>query len=224
MSKCSPIIHVVDDDNSFRTAIGELLSVCGYEVQFHETAASLLESPLNRGPACILLDLQMSGFNGLQLQVRLLKLGCKLPIVFLSAHGDIPTTVQTIKAGAEDFLTKPVSKEKLLKTIERALARYEATQAQDDRISSIRSLFAQLTPRERQVFDLLVLGKPHKQISYDLAISERTVKLHRHQVIEKLGARSLAHLGIIAERLGLLPEGSDTLNRGVQVPGLQDRF
>ena len=217
MSKSSPIIHVVDDDASFRTAIGELLSACGYSVSLHETAAELLESPLSQRPACILLDLQMDGLNGLQLQDRLSELGCKLPIVFVSAHGDIPTTVQTIKAGAEDFLTKPVTKDKLLKTIEHALARCEATQAQEERISLIQSLFAQLTPREREVFDLLVRGKPHKQISHHLGISERTVKLHRHQLVEKLKARSLADLAVIAERLGLLPEGGEPLDNRMPV-------
>jgi RNA polymerase sigma factor (sigma-70 family) len=217
MRKPSPVIHVVDDDDSFRAAIGDLLSACGYEVMLHETATSLLERPLGNAPACILLDLQMNGLNGMQLQNRLTELGCRLPIVFLSAHGDIPTTVQTIKAGAEDFLTKPVTKERLLKTIERALARYEATRAQDDRISLIRSLFAQLTPRERQVFDLLVRGKPHKQISHELGISERTVKLHRHQLVEKLKARSLADLAVIAERLGLFPESGGSTPDGMQV-------
>src|SRR5512132_120191 len=177
MSETSPIIHVVDDDASFRSAIGELLGACGYKVSLHETARKLLESSLSEGPACILLDLQMAGLNGLQLQDRLSELGCRLPIVFISAYGDIPTTVQTIKAGAEDFLTKPVTKERLLETIRRALARYEATQAQEDRISVLRLLFARLTPREREVFDLLVRGKPHKQISYELGVSERTVKL-----------------------------------------------
>lgn len=206
MSESSPIIHVVDDDKSFRSAIGELLSACGYKVSLYETATKLLESPFSGGPACILLDLQMAGLNGVQLQDRLSELGCRLPIVFISAYGDIPTTVHTIKAGAEDFLTKPVTKERLLETIQRALARYEAMQAQDDRISLLRSLFAQLTPREREVFDLLVRGRPHKQISYELDISERTVKLHRHQLIQKLRVRSLAELAVIAERLGLLPE------------------
>ena len=217
MSKPSPIIHVVDDDDSFRAAIGELLSACGYEVVLYETAASLLERPLGTAPACILLDLQMSGLNGLQLQDRLSELGCRLPIVFLSAYGDIPTTVQTIKAGAEDFLTKPVTKDRLLKTIERALDRYEAARAQDDRISFIRTLFAQLTPRERQVFDLLVRGKPHKQISHDLGISERTVKLHRHQLVEKLKARSLADLAVIAERLGLFHESDGNMPGGMEL-------
>lgn len=209
MSEASPIIHVVDDDASFRSAIGELLSTCGYEVSLHETARKLLETSLNDGPACILVDLQMPDLNGLQLQDRLFELGCRLPMVFISACGDIPTTVQTIKAGAEDFLTKPVTKEKLLETIQRALARYEAAQAEEDRISVLRSLFAQLTPRAREVFDLLVRGKPHKQISYELGISERTVKLHRHQLVQKLKVRSLAELAVIAERLKLLPERND---------------
>lgn len=222
MSKSAPIIHVVDDDPSFRAAIGELLRACGYQVSLHDTAAKLLESPLSAGPACILLDLQMAGLGGLQLQDRLSEMGCKLPIVFISAYGDIPTTVQTIKAGAEDFLTKPVTREKLLGTIERALARYDAALAQEDRMSAIRSLFAHLTPREREVFDLLVRGKPHKQISYDLGISERTVKLHRHQLVEKLKARSLAELAVIAERLGLLPaDGDKTSHNGTLVPKLK---
>lgn len=143
MRKSSAVIHVVDDDSSFRSAIGELLSACGYEVSLHKTATEFLACPLSSGPACLLLDLQMDGLNGLQLQDRLSERGCSLPIVFISAHGDIPTTVQTIKAGAEEFLTKPATRDKLLKTIERAVARYEAT-AQEDRIATIRSLFANL--------------------------------------------------------------------------------
>jgi len=205
MTKSAAIIHVVDDDASFRSAMGELLSVCGYKVRLYETAKHLLESSLADGPACILLDLQMAGVNGLQLQDQLSKLGCRLPIVFVSAYGDIPTTVRTIKAGAEDFLTKPATKEKLLEAIDRALGRYMAMHEQDKQILRLRSLFAQLTPREREVFARLVRGKPHKQIAYELRISERTVKLHRHQVVQKLEVRSLAELAVIAERLGLLP-------------------
>src|SRR5262245_615949 len=219
MSRSSAIIHVVDDDASFRSAMGELLSACGYKVLLHETAKKLLETSLSDGPACILLDLQMAGLNGLQLQDRLTELGCRLPIVFISAYGDIPTTVRTIKAGAEDFLTKPVSKEGLLEAIQRALARYEATRAQEVRISVLRTLFAQLTPREREVFDLLVRGKPHKQISYELTISERTVKLHRHQLVQKLKARSLAELAVIAERLELLPGRDDNPARDRMLAG-----
>lgn len=214
MTKASPIIHVVDDDESFRSAIGELLRALGYQVSLYETARKLLETPLSGSPSCILLDVQMAGLNGLQLQDQLSALECRLPIVFISAYGDIPTTVQTIKAGAEDFLTKPVTKERLLEVIERALARHEAIQAQDSQILILRSLFAQLTPREREVFDLLVRGKPHKQIAFELGISERTVKFHRHQAIQKLQVRSLAELAVIAERLGLLPASSADGNPG----------
>jgi RNA polymerase sigma factor (sigma-70 family) len=198
------IVHIVDDDASFRSAIGEFLGVCGYTVLLYETAQQLLKASLSDGPACILLDLQMAGLNGTQLQDQLSNLGCRLPVVFVSAYGDIPTTVKTIKAGAEDFLTKPVVKEKLLAAVERALTRHRATRERDHQISLLRLKFKQLTPREQEVFDLLVRGKPHKQIAYELGISDRTVKLHRHQLVQKLKVRSLAELAVIAERLGLL--------------------
>jgi FixJ family two-component response regulator len=158
----------------------------------------------------------MAGLSGPQLQDQLANLGCRLPIVFLSGYRDIRTTVQTIKAGAEDFLTKPVTRENLLPVIERALDRYEQMRKQDQQISTFRSLLARLTPREREVFDLLVRGAPHKQIAYALGISERTVKLHRHEVVQKLQVRSLAELAMIAERLGLLqnaPEAPSNRSR-----------
>jgi RNA polymerase sigma factor (sigma-70 family) len=208
MPKSVSIVHVVDDDASFRSATGELLGVCGYKVLLHETPKQFLETSFADDPACILLDVQMAGVSGPQLQDQLSRRGCKLPVVFVTAYGDIPTTVRTIKAGAEDFLTKPVAKKKLLEAIEHALVRYEAMQEQDKQVSALRSQFAQLTPREREVFALLVCGKPHKQIAYELGISERTVKLHRHQVVQKLKVRSLAELAVIAERLGLLPSAS----------------
>ncbi len=205
MNKSVSAIHIVDDDAAFRSAIGELLGVCGYRVSLYETAQDLLKSSLNGGPACILLDVQMAGLSGPQLQEQLSSRGCRLPIVFISGHGDIPTTVQTIKAGAEDFLTKPVAKAKLVEAVERALTRHKAIQEQDNKVSALRSLYAGLTTREREVFFLLVTGKPHKQIAYELGISDRTVKLHRHQIVQKLQVRSLAELAVIAERLGLLP-------------------
>jgi FixJ family two-component response regulator len=183
-----------------------LLSTCGYKVSLYETAKALLATSLNDGPACILLDVQMAGLNGPQLQEQLSNSGCRLPVVFISGHGDIPTTVTTIKAGAEDFLTKPVAREKLLETVERALARHTAIAAEDTKISALRDLYDQLTPRERDVFALLVRGRPHKQIAYELKISDRTVKLHRHQIVQKLRVRSLAEFAVIAERLGLLPK------------------
>ena len=212
MTMPSPVIHIVDDDASFRAAVGELLGACGYRVSLYETAKQLLAAPLNGGPACILLDVQMAGMNGPQLQAQLSDMGCQLPIIFLSAHGDIPTTVSTIKAGAEDFLTKPATKEQLLEAIRRALARYEEILARENHTAVLQSLFAKLTPREQEVFALLVRGKPHKQIAFELGISDRTVKLHRHQLIQKLQVRSLAEAAVIAERLGLLPHGGTVVD------------
>ena len=210
MNQSSSAIHIVDDDASFRSAIGQLLSACGYRVSLYETAKELLESSLNGGPACILLDVQMAGLSGPQLQEQLSSSGCRLPIVFISGHGDIPTTVQTIKAGAEDFLTKPVPKEKLVEAVERALTRHKAIQEEDSKLSTLRSQYSGLTAREREVFFLLVKGKPHKQIAYELGISDRTVKLHRHQIVQKLQVRSLAEFAVIAERLGLLPTAAQS--------------
>ena len=208
MTKLGPTIHIVDDDASFRSAVGALLDASGYRVSTYESAKQLLSAPPNDDVACILLDVRMAGLSGPQLQNRLTELGCKLPVVFLSGHADIPTTVQTIKAGAEDFLTKPVKKEKLLAALERALARHKVQREQDNQTSLLRSLFGQLTRREQEVFRLLVQGKPHKQIAHELGISDRTVKLHRHQIVQKLEVRSLAEFAVIAEHLSLISRGN----------------
>lgn len=202
----SAMIHIVDDDASFRSAVGDLLSASGYRVSLYASAQEFLKSPTTDEPVCVLLDVQMAGLSGPQLQDHLASVGQKLPIVFITGHGDIPTSVQTIKAGAEDFLTKPAPKEKLLEAINRALVRYRKLQENTNRIDALRSLLARLTPREHEVFLLLVRGKPHKQIAYELETSERTIKLHRHNVMQKLEIRSLAELAVIAERLGLLSQ------------------
>jgi len=201
-----PVIHVVDDDLAFRTAMGDLLRASDYRVELHASATDLLEKPPGDEPACILLDVQMAGCSGPQLQDRLAALGSVPPIIFLTGHGDIATSVRTIKAGAEDFLTKPVSKAHLLEAIERALVHGEEARERDGRAALLRSILAHLTTREHDVFALLAHGKPHKQIAYELGISERTVKFHRRNVLHKFGARSLADLAIAAERLGLLAE------------------
>jgi FixJ family two-component response regulator len=198
-------IHIVDDDASFRTSVGDLLTASGYRVSLYESAQEFLKNPTTDEPACVLLDVQMAGLSGPQLQNHLAEVGRKLPIVFITGYGDIPTSVQTIKAGAEDFLTKPAPKEKLLEAINRALARHKKLQEESGRVAALRSLLDRLTPRERDVFMLLIRGKPHKQIAFELGTSERTVKLHRHNIVEKFEVRSLAELAVIAERLGLLP-------------------
>ena len=200
------LVHVIDDDASFRTAIERRLKFAGYEVETYSSAQQLLDRlPGVEKPGCILLDVQMPGLNGLELQSRLIERGSILPIVFVTGHADTPTTVRAIKAGAEDFLTKPASSEHLIDAIERAMARYEsATQSTERARFAFRGLVATLTPRERQVFDLIVRGKINKQIAYELGTTERTVKAHRHQVMEKMQVHSLAELVSNAERLGLL--------------------
>ena len=200
----APVIHIVDDDASFRTAISRLLKVSGYEVADYESAASFLRALENARPGCILLDVEMPDLGGLQLQDELAKLAHSWPIIFMTGHGDIPTSVRAIKAGAEDFLSKPVSKETLLAAIEHALVRYAASRRSHDQLDSLRSLVATLTPREAEVFALMVRGKLNKQIAHMVGTSERTVKAHRHMVMSKLQVQSFAEAVSIAERLGLL--------------------
>jgi FixJ family two-component response regulator len=207
----SATVHIVDDDASLRTSLGRLLRASGYEVAAYESADELLaHMPGDDTPGCILLDVEIPGLSGPQLQERLIKLGSPLPIVFLTGHGDIPTSVQAIKAGAEDFLIKPVPKVTLLGAIERAMARYQATREQRTRLGSLRALVQTLTPRESEVFELVVRGKMNKQIAHELGTTERTIKAHRQKVMEKLQVQSLAKLVSIAESLGILavPAGS----------------
>jgi FixJ family two-component response regulator len=203
--KLPGLVHVVDDDLSFRTAIERRLKLAGYDVATYASSQDLLDHlPDGENPGCILLDVQIPGLSGPELQSRLISLGSTLPIVFLTGHADTPTTVRAIKAGAEDFLTKPVSSDQLIDAIERALARHEAVRCQRSRLDAFRAHLAALTPRERQVFDLIVRGKINKQIAFELGTTERTVKAHRHQVMEKMRAHSLAELVSIAERLGMI--------------------
>jgi FixJ family two-component response regulator len=204
MTSATPVIHVVDDDAQFRAAIARLLTACGYQVSLFESGDHFLKNPPAPGPGCILLDIRMSGLNGLELQRQLTQLGVMLPIVFLTGHGDIPTSVKAIKAGAEDFLSKPVVRETLLSTVERALARYQETHEEHDRLKTLRALAATLTQRESEVFALVVHGKLNKQIAFELGTSERTIKAHRHNIMEKLQVRSLAEAVSIAERLGIV--------------------
>ncbi len=153
---------------------------------------------------CILLDLQMPGLSGSELQNRLAAAAPLLPIVFLTGHGDISATVRAIKAGAEDFLEKTASSKFLLEAIERALVQFDKRRLERDRLEALQTLVASLTSRESEVFNLIVRGKLNKQIAFALGTSERTIKAHRHSIMEKLGVHSLAEAVSIAERLGLL--------------------
>lgn len=199
------LIHVIDDDASFRTAIERRLKFAGYEVETYSSAQQLLDRlPNVEEPGCILLDVQMPGLTGLELQNRLAERGSILPIIFVTGYSDTPTTVRAIKDGAEDFLTKPVSSEQLIEAIERAVARFGLAFKQRNLLDAFRGLLATLTSREAQVFSLIVRGKINKQVAHELGTTERTVKAHRHKVMAKMQVNSLAELVSIAERLGLL--------------------
>lgn len=203
-------VHIVDDDASFLTAMERRLKVAGYDVLTYPTALQLLDRlPNESEPGCILLDVQIPDVSGPDLQERLGKLGSTLPIVFLTGHADVPTTVRTIKAGAEDFLTKPVSSEQLLHAIAQAMAHHEASRGQRKSLDAFRELLTSLTPRERQVFDRVVQGKINKQIAHQLGATERTIKAHRQRVMEKMKVQTLAELVSIAERLGMVAHASN---------------
>jgi FixJ family two-component response regulator len=206
MTSPAPIVHIVDDDTSFRTSMSRLLVASGYQTAIYASGGAFLEKLPVHEVGCILLDLQMADVNGFQLQERLAKSGNVLPIVFLTAHGDIKAGVHAIKAGAEDFLPKPVTKEALFDCIERALARNLEQRQRQDRLKSMRALVASLTPREAEVFALVIRGKLNKQIAHELGTTIRTIKAHRQAGMEKLGVKSLAEAVSIAERLGMLAE------------------
>jgi RNA polymerase sigma factor (sigma-70 family) len=198
-------VHVVDDDASFRTAVERSLKKAGYSVATYPSARQFLDRlPDESQPGCLLLDVRIPDLNGPELQDRLSKLGSTLPVVFLTGYADVETAVQAIKAGAEDFLSKPVSSKQLLHAIEQAMARHEASRELKQKIDELGELIATLTPRERQVFERVVQGKINKQIGRELGATERTIKAHRHQVMEKMKVRSLAELVSIAERVGML--------------------
>jgi FixJ family two-component response regulator len=198
------IVHIVDDDVSSRRATGRLLRAHGYVVEEYESADQFLER-LRAGTevGCILLDVHLPGLSGPDLQDRLSELGSPFPIVYLTGHGDIPTTVRAIKSGAEDFMTKPVPSEALLESIMRAFGRHAVEQKRQQRVREGRTLLESLTPREREVFDLIVQGKMNKQAAHALGITERTIKAHRERVMSKLGSRTIADLVSLAERLGI---------------------
>ncbi len=197
----APLIHVVDDDDSLRTALLRLLDAAGFEACGYASTGEFLLHPLPDRPGCLLLDVRLPGPSGLELQAALQQHGIALPVVFLTGHADVASTVRAMKAGAVDFLEKPVARDTLLAALRRALERDAAQRAARDRAANLHALFASLTPREREVFDRIVAGKLNKQIAEELKTSERTVKSQRAQLMEKLGADSAAELGRLAERL-----------------------
>jgi FixJ family two-component response regulator len=206
MTTPTPLIRVVDDDESLRTALLRLLDAAGFKARGYASVGDFLLQPPPDGPGCVLLDVRMPGPSGLDLQAALLRQGNPLPVVFLTGHADVAASVQAMKAGAVDFLTKPVQREVLFDALQRALARDAAERAARAHAQQLRAAFAALTPREQAVFDRVVAGQLNKQIADALGIAERTVKMQRAQLMAKLGAGSAAELGRLAERLQQLPD------------------
>jgi FixJ family two-component response regulator len=203
------LVHVVDDDAAFRTAIDRRLKHAGYEVVVYGSAEHLLDRlPSDSVLGCILLDVRMPELSGPELQKRLRELGSTLPIIFVTGYADIRTTVQTIKAGAMDFLTKPVSSDELLQAIERAIAYHEAGRGLKSNLDMVRDRIGKLTSRERQVFELVIRGQTNKQAARTLGPTERTIKAHRQRVMEKMQVRSLVELVSLAERVGVFASAS----------------
>jgi FixJ family two-component response regulator len=197
----TPLIHVVDDDSSMRTALLLLLREVGFEARGYSSTGEFLLQPLPDRPGCLLLDLRMPGPSGLELQAALVEKKIMLPIVFLTGHGTVDSSVRAMKAGAVDFLTKPVKREVLLDAVGRALARNATQRTAQEETDQLHVRFASLTERQREVFDRIVAGKLNKQIAAELGIAERTVKREREQVMAKLDANSAADLGRLAELL-----------------------
>lgn len=203
MTSPAAMVFVVDDDASVRKSLSRLISEAGYRVQAYASPEEFLARRPERGPSCLVLDVRMPGVTGLELQQALASAVHEIPIIFITGHGDIPMTVKAMKAGAMDFLSKPFAAKDLLDAIQRAVARDTrdlGTEARDD---EIRSRVTRLTPRERQVMALVVTGMLNKQIASELGIGEKTVKVHRARVMEKMQAGSVAALVRLADAAGI---------------------
>jgi FixJ family two-component response regulator len=202
------IVFVVDDDPSIREAIKSLISLEGLRVETFDSAQEFLRNERPDLPGCVVLDVEMPGLSGLDLQRELAAHGVKLPIIFITGYGDIPMSVRAMKAGATEFLTKPFRDQDLLDAIQQALERDRAARQQSREIAEVRQRFDELTAREREVMSLVVAGWLNKQIGFELKISEITVKIHRGRVMNKMGAESLAELVRMTERLEI-PRAKD---------------
>ncbi len=204
-------VHIVDDDASFLVAMERRLKHAGYEVATYASALHLLVNlPTESIPSCILLDVRIPDMDGPALQKRLAELGSTLPIIFLTGYIDIPVTVQAIKAGAANVLTKPVSSDDLLRAIDRAIAHHEVTRVLKSKLDMVRAHVSTLTPRERQVFERVIRGDTNKQAARAIGCTERTIKAHRHRVMEKMQVQTLPELVSLAERIGIASAAGQT--------------
>jgi RNA polymerase sigma factor (sigma-70 family) len=200
-----PTVFIVDDDPSARRGLTRLIRAAGLKAESFSSAADFLASGNYDRPGCLVLDVRMPGMTGPELQDELDRAGLQLPIIFLSAHGDVPTTARAMKMGAVDFLTKPVDRDELLEAIKTSLAHDAETRTQQARNSTIHELIKTLTPRECEVMTYVISGRLNKQIADELGISEDTVKIHRRRVMQKLKIDSVAELVRLCERIGIAP-------------------
>ena len=205
MTEAAPMVFVVDDDPSVRKSLGRLLKTAGYLAKTFASAGEFMRRDAYPGPSCLVLDVQLPDLNGLELQQVLATSAHSLPIIFISGHGDIPTSVRAMKGGALDFLPKPFTAQDLLRVIGEALERNRREQKDHLEISIIQKRLDQLTPREYEVLCGVVAGKLNKQIAAELRVGEKTVKVHRGRVMEKMHADSLAELVRTAEKIGVIP-------------------
>jgi FixJ family two-component response regulator len=203
----TPIVHIVDDDESMRKALQRLLTEGGYQTCTYGSTGEFLLQPLPDQNGCLLLDVRLPGPSGLELQSALQRRNVELPVIFLTGHADVASSVRAMKAGALDFLEKPVEPEVLFEAIRRALERHESRRTARAAADGLRKRLELLTPQQREVFERIVLGKLNKQIAHELGISERTVKTRRAEVMQTLDANSVAELGRQAEQLRHLSKG-----------------
>lgn len=197
----SPVVYIVDDDPSVRNAVKMLLEASGFKVETNDSAQAFLERELVDALGCLVLDVRMEGLSGLDLQRELAAAGVHLPIIFITGHGDVPMSVQAMKAGAIEFLTKPFREEDLLNAVRQAVARDSEAHAEHAELANIRGRYEKLTPREKEVMALVVQGLLNKQIALKLSASEGTIKIHRGHVMLKMQAGSITDLVRMADKL-----------------------
>ena len=202
MTPVVPTVFVVDDDTSVRTALRRLIQSLGFQVKTFDSAQSFLKHGPHDEPACLVLDVRMPGMSGIELQQQLAGAELGMPIIFITGHGSIPLSVQAMKAGALDFIEKPFEDQKLIDAINLAIKKNKKFRTQQAEIKDLQRRVDSLTPREHEVFSLVVSGMLNKQIAYDLGLSEKTVKVHRARAMDKMKAKSLADLVRMAEKAG----------------------
>jgi FixJ family two-component response regulator len=205
MTEAPATVIVIDDDPEIREALGSLLRSVGFAVNLLASVGDFLKSGRPAGPTCLVLDVRLQGQSGLDFQLELSRENIQLPIVFITGHGDIPMSVQAMKGGAVEFLTKPFRDQDLLDAVQLGLARDRVWLENEKALASLRARFDSLTAREREVMALVVTGRLNKQIAFDLGVSEITVKVHRGQVMQKMGTKSLPELALMADKLKLAP-------------------